>query len=62
MSDPVPKTTDDRFTADAFAAQREAAWDWVKALGGMPRAEFDARYDEQLAEMRAEEATNDKQS
>lgn len=44
-----------RFTADAFEQEREALWDWCRALGGMTRQEFDARFDEELAEMRAEE-------
>ena len=52
----MKEPTDDRLTAEAFEQEREACWDWVSALGGMTRAEFDARYDEELAEMRAEEA------
>jgi len=46
----------DRFTADVFEQEREAAWDWVSALGTQSRKEFDEGYDRELAEMRAEEA------
>ena len=53
-------TSSDRFTAEAFEQQREALWDWCRALSGgkETREEFDAHFDAELAEMRREEAAD----
>ena len=50
------KTTNDRFTAEAFEQQREGLWAWYCALGTTDRAKFDADFDAELAVMRQEEA------
>lgn len=52
-------TTDDRFTAEAFAQQREVLWAWYRAAEpGLTRERFDADFDAELRVMRAEEAAD----
>ena len=46
---------DDAYTADLFEQDRETIWAWSRAHGDISRQEFDARFSEELSEMRKAE-------
>jgi hypothetical protein len=63
MTDPKTTEPSDHFTAEVFAGEREALWDWCRALEpSFTRDQFDARFDVELAEMRDGEAANVKRA